>query len=172
MPPILSSLLNRTRTGLLALLVMVLPLQSVAQLAVGIQAHRHVHTGAAQEAAPGQGSALSMLAAPLRAMLDRLHAAQDPRLGGPKFSWQASNGPAAGLHQHGGVSHRHADDTHDVVDLADPGDEGLQVGATLFLAWLPGAPVLMAGPGGDRPATATCGRRGRVVAPLLAPPRG
>ena len=173
-PPILSSLLHRTRTGILLLLLVVLPLQSVTQLIAGLQGHRHVHTGAASElsASAHHGLTLQALAKPLRAVLDRLHAAQDPRLQGPEFGWVASSGPAAGLHEHGGVFHRHSHDTADTLDVGDPADESAQGGATAFLAWLPVGLVLPAGEGGDRPAAAGLDWRDRVVAPLLTPPRG
>ena len=172
MPLRLSSLLNRMRTSLLVLLVLVLPLQSVAQLAAGLQGHRHMHAGAARTAWVAQSGALALLTAPLRAVLTQLHAAQDPRLGGPTFGGLPSRGPAAGLHQHGGVFHEHVAHTQDVIDVGEPGDEGPHAGMTLFLAWLPIGPVLAAGQGGDRPATATHGWHDHVVAPLLAPPRG
>lgn len=145
------------------LLLVVLPLQSVAQLIAGVQAHRHVHTGAGPAAAS---------ASPLRALLDHLHAAQDPRLQGPKLSWVVSRGPAAELHEHGGVFHKHAHDEADVLDVADPADDSLQGGATAFLAWLPAALALPTGEGSDRPVTAGLDWRDRVVAPPLTPPRG
>ncbi|WP_457426799.1 hypothetical protein [Roseateles sp. P5_E7] len=161
MPLILSSLLQRTRTGILMLLLVVLPLQSVAQLIAGVQGHRHVHTGAAPAAA-----------SPLRALLDHLHAAQDPRLQAAKLSWVVSKGPSAELHAHGGVFHKHSHDDADVLDVAEPADDSLQGGATAFLAWLPAALALPAGEGGDRPVMAGLAWRDRVVAPPLTPPRG
>lgn len=68
----LSSLLSKTRVGILMMLIVVLPLQSVTQLVAGMQGHRHMHTG----------SLLTELMQPLQVVLDRLHAAQDPRLAG------------------------------------------------------------------------------------------
>lgn len=142
------------------MLVAVLPLQSVAQLVAGVREHRHVHTGVARSA-DRHGALLAALITPLRAVLDQLHAVQGPRLGGM----------APGLHQHGGVFHRHTADTQDVLDAADPGEDSLQAGATLFLAWLPGGLALAAEPGSRPPAAAVHGWRDRVVPPPLAPPR-
>jgi hypothetical protein len=167
-PHFLSSLLHRTRTGVLALLLVVLPLQSVGQLVAGLQAHRHLHTGLA-----ASGSALAGLGAALRTVLDRLHAAQDPRLQAARPMWQPSRGPAAGLHAHGGVFHEHAGDTVDVLDVADPADASQPGGATAFLTWLPGALTLPAPAAGrGHPPGAEPDWRDRVVAPPLAPPRG
>lgn len=164
----LSSLLRRARAGILVMLVVVLPLHSVAQLAAGLKAHRHVHTGASRIAAGGHDSPVSLaarLAAPLRAVLDRLHAAQDLRLVG-QGSW-----PEQGLHSHDGVFHTHDADTRDVLDLPDPGDEGRQVGATLFLAWLPQRWKLAEGEALPPVMGTTSAWRDRVVPPPLAPPR-
>lgn len=164
--PPLSSLLHRTRTAVLALLLVVLPLQGVVQLVAGLQGHRHVHTGAAH-------SVLSGLTQPLRALLDHLHAAQDPRLQGHQLGWFASRGSVAGLHEHGGVFHRHSVDTTDAVDVGDAADESLHGGLTAFLAWLPAFPALAAPAGaGDHPAAADLEWRDRLVAPPLEPPRG
>lgn len=170
MPSILSSLLNRTRTGMLMLLLVVLPLQGVVQLVAGLQGHRHMHTGAT--AAAAQDGLLSRLSGPLRLVLDHLHAAQDPRLQGPRLGWTAGRGSAVALHAHGSVMHRHAPDTADVVLLADPQDDAAQGGGTAFLAWLPSTPVLPVLTGEAPPATAHGAWRDRVVAPALAPPRG
>lgn len=159
-PSLLSSLLQRTRTGLLVLLLVVLPLQGVMQLVAGVQGQRHLHTGAAQ--------AVASVAQPLRALLDHLHAAQKPRFSAPALS----RGAAAGLHAHGDVFHEHAHDTGDVVEVGDPADDSLQGGATAFLAWLPAAWLLPAGEGLDRPATTGLDWRDRLVAPPLTPPRG
>ena len=161
----LSSLLQRTRAAVLVLLLVVLPLQGVVQLVAGLQGHRHVHTGAHE-------SALSGLTQPLRALLDHLHAAQDPRLQGPTFTWTVNKGSAAGLHEHGGVFHKHSHDTADVLDVGDPADDSLQAGATAFLAWLPAALALPAGEGGDPPTAVDHAWRDRAVAPPLTPPRG
>jgi hypothetical protein len=164
-PPVLSSLLQRTRVGILMLLLVVLPLQSVAQLVAGVQGHRHLHTGSWAQ----QGSALASLTRPLRALLDHLHAAQDPRL---VAGFAVSTGPADGLHQHGGVFHKHTHDTADVLDVGDPAEDAAQGGATAFLAWLPTGLAVPAGEGVAPPVTAVPDWRDRVVAPLLTPPRG
>ena len=167
-PSLLSSLLHRTRAGILMLLLVVLPLHSVAQLVAGVQGHRHVHTGAVP-----QGSLLSGLTQPLRAVLDRLHAAQDPRLQAPSMAWMVSTGPAEGMHQHGGVFHKHSHDTHDVIDVSDSADDTAQGGATAFLAWLPSPGLALTGdPVSERPTAAAVDWRDRVVAPPLTPPRG
>ncbi|MEO6280608.1 hypothetical protein [Roseateles sp.] len=145
------------------LLLVVLPLQGVVQLVAGVQGHRHMHTGAAPAAASPS---------PLRALLNQLHAAQDPRLQAAKLAWVVSTGPAAELHAHGGVFHKHSHDAADVLEVTDPADDSLQGGATAFLAWLPVALALPAGEAGGRPATLGIDWRDRVVAPPLTPPRG
>lgn len=155
-PALLSSLLHRTRVAVLTLLIVVLPLQSVAQLVAGLQGHRHLHTG----------SPLAELVQPLRQVLDRLHAAQDPRLAG------VSRKAADGWHAHAGVLHKHSQHTHDAVDVGDAGDEAQQAGATAFIAWLPTSLSWADGRVGEHPAEAVVGWRDRVVAPPLAPPRG
>jgi hypothetical protein len=152
------------------MLIVVLPVQSVTQLIAGLQGHRHVHTGAT--AAAPHGFALASLAQPLRAVLDRLHAAQDPRLQMQAGAWTVSRGSADGWHAHGGVFHKHSHLTADVVDVGDPADEPAQGGATAFLAWLPGALALPAAQGSEPPAAVSPGWRDRVVAPPLTPPRG
>ncbi len=157
-PPILSSLLQRTRTGILMLLLVVLPLQGVAQLVAGLQGPRHLHTGDAHAVASPS---------PLRLLLDHLHAAQDPRL---KVGLSRISG--AELHEHGGVFHRHSHDTADVLDVADA-DDATQGGATAFLAWLPGTLTLHAVSAAvDIPTAPDLDWRDRIVAPPLAPPRG
>ncbi|MDG0860966.1 hypothetical protein [Pelomonas aquatica] len=166
-PLILSSLLHRTRAAILVLLLVVLPLQSVVQWVAGVQGHRHLHTGAAP-----QGSVLASLTQPLRAALDRLHAAQDPRLQGPRLGWVVSKGPAAGMHAHGGIFHEHMADTHDVVDVGDPADDSAQGDATAFLAWLPSGVAPLARQVGERPAMVAIDWRDRAIAPPLTPPRG
>lgn len=166
-PNLLSSLLHSSRTAVLVLLLVVLPLQGVVQLVAGLQGHRHVHTGAAHE------SLLSGLTQPLRALLDHLHAAQDPRLQGHKLGWLASKGTASGMHEHGGVFHKHSADTADVIEVGDAADDSLQGGVTAFLAWLPAALAMMAADGAsDRPALTDLDWRDRVIAPPLTPPRG
>lgn len=158
-----ASLLQRMRAGLLMLLLVVLPLQGVMQLSAGLQGQRHVHTGAAHDASPS----------PLRALLDRLHAAQDPRLQGHRPAWVLSHGPATEEHEHGGVMHSHTADDTDMLAVSDPADDAAQGGATAFLAWLPAPLALPMGvAGADHPATAAADWRDRVVAPPLAPPRG
>lgn len=171
-PPFLSSLLSRSRTSLLVLLVAVLPLQGMAQLVAGLQAQRHLHTGAERVMPGSQTGVLATLVRPLRLVLDRLHAGQDMRVAGPRFGGAVASGPLAGQHQHGGVSHTHGDDTQDVLQLSDAADDGPQGGATLFLAWLPRALPLMAAVAADRPAQASRLWRDRVVAPPRLPPRG
>lgn len=87
--------------------------------------------------------------------------------------WGISQGPAAGLHQHDGVYHRHGAETHDVVGVGEPSDDAVQLAATAFLAWIPSA--LMppaAGESADHPDAAALAWRDRVVAPPLTPPRG
>lgn len=166
MPTALSSLLHRTRAAVLAVLLVVLPLQSVVQWMAGAQGHRHVHTGAAD-------TAFTRLAQPLRALLDQLHAGQDSRLKHTPFAWLPSGGPAAELHSHGGVVHQHAHDDADVRDMGDPaGDTHVQGGATLFLAWLPAAVAVPAGQGERHTAAAPQRWRSRATKPLLTPPRG
>jgi hypothetical protein len=145
------------------LLLVVLPLQGVAQLVAGVQGHRHVHRGAVP--------AVSLLS-PLRALLDQLHAAQDPRLQSPKFGWMVSRGPAGEVHEHGGVFHQHGHDEADVVDVGDTAEDARQAGVTAFLAWLPAALDLPAGEGNSRPLMSSPDWRDRVVAPPLTPPRG
>lgn len=145
------------------LLLVVLPLQSVAQLVGGVQGHRHVHTGAAPAAASPS---------PLRALLNHLHAAQDPRLQAAKLTWVVSKGRAAEMHEHGGIFHKHSHDEADVLDVAEPADDSVQGGATAFLAWLPAALALPAAEGGNRLVMAALDWRDQVVAPPLTPPRG
>jgi len=142
------------------MLLVVLPLQGVVQLVAGMQGqHRHVHTGTASSS-------------PLRALLDRLHDAQNPRLQRPAVSWAIGKGPSCEAHEHGGVFHTHSHDTADVLDVGDPADDARRCGVTAFLAWLPSALALPAGEEGDCPVAAVFGWRDRVVAPPLAPPRG
>lgn len=160
------SLPHRTRTALLALLLVVLPLQGVLQWVAGLQGHRHVHISAAAEVAP------SPLPSTLRVLLDRLHAAQDPRLQPRAISWLLGQADGSGLHAHDGVVHSHAPTDADVVALGDPAEDAGQAGATAFLAWLPLAWALPAGEGAARPAPAPAAWRNRVVAPPLTPPRG
>jgi len=163
-PAFLSSLLHRTRAGLLALLIVVLPLQGVMQLVAGLQGHRHMHAGTVAAAASPS---------PLRKLLDHLHAAQDPRLQGSTFSLAPSRARMGELHEHGGVYHRHSQDAADVIDVGDATDDAGLGGATAFLAWMPAAPALPLVEACDhRPETAGLGWRDRVLAPPLAPPRG
>lgn len=169
-PSLLSSLLHRTQRAILVLLLLVLPLQSIVQLGAGIRGHRHVHVGAAEPAR--QAFTLASLTQPLRAVLDCLHAAQDPGLQGPAGAWALSRGPAEGWHEHGGVMHRHSLLTADAVDVGDAGDGSMPSGATAFLAWLPAALPLPAATASVPPAAAARLDPGRVIAPPLAPPRG
>ena len=167
-PPFLSSLPQRTRTALLVLLLVVLPLQSLAQIVHGFQGHRHVHTGAVQS----HSTFLTELAQPVRALLDRLHADQDPRLQSPGFGWAISQGDTDGWHTHGGVRHKHSQAAADVIDVGETADDAMQGGATAFLAWLPVALAVPMASGGVRPAVADFDWRDCVVTPPLTPPRG
>ena len=158
------------------LLLVVLPLQGVAQLVAGVHGQRHVHTGTVQVSAASTSvhhdSGLTRLLQPLKALVNQLHASQDARLKQPQLNWVMSQGPAAELHEHGGVAHEHSHDQADVLEVGDPADDTEHGGATAFLAWLPAALAVPAGEGSDRPAVATHGWRDRVVAPPLTPPRG
>ena len=167
-PPTLSLLLHRTRAAVLVLLLVVLPLQGVVQLVAGLQGHRHVHVGAATR----HDAALVGLTQPLRALLDHLHAAQDPRLQGSKLPRVLSHGPGTEMHEHGGVFHKHSQHDADVLNVDDPADDSAQGGVTAFLAWLPGGLSLPMGEGGDHGAATHVEWRDRVVAPPLTPPRG
>ncbi|KQV48093.1 hypothetical protein ASC95_19165 [Pelomonas sp. Root1217] len=167
-PPTLSSLLHRTRAAVLVLLLVALPLQGVVQLVAGFQSHRHVHVGAATR----HDAALAGLTQPLRALLDHLHAAQDPRLQGSKHHGVLSKGPGAEMHEHGGVFHKHAQHDADVLEIGDPADDAAQGGVTAFLAWLPAGLTLPVGEGGDHPVATRVDWRDRAVAPPLTPPRG
>lgn len=163
----MSSLLHRTRTGILWMLLLVLPLQGVVQWVAGVQGHRHVHVDQMEG-----GSALKGLIKPLRALLDQLHAGQDVRLQSkPVLTWVPSRGSAAGPHEHGGVQHKHSLETADAFDVTDAAEEPMQGGATAFLAWLPVAPAVPSASGGDRPAGAVVAWLDRAIAPPLAPPR-
>lgn len=165
-PHLLSSLLHRTRAAILVMLLVVLPLQSVVQLVVGLQGHRHLHAGAASPS-----PSPSPWPSALRVLLDRLHAAQDPRLQPSLPTWLASRGAATELHAHGGVFHRHAPGDASVVEVGDAGDDPGQAGATAFLAWLPAALAVPASEAGVRPGATEPSWRDCVVAPALAPPR-
>lgn len=157
MPLLLTSLLHRTRAGILVLLLVVLPLQGVMPLVAGLQGHRHVHTASTPAVASPS---------PLRWLLDRLHTAQDARFQRPRVAM------AGELHAHGDVVHRHSQDTADVVDVGDAADDAAQ-GGTAFLAWLPAAPSLAAvAMGSARPSAPGPDWRDRIVAPPLTPPRG
>ncbi|KQV92489.1 hypothetical protein [Pelomonas sp. Root1237] len=167
-PSTLSSLLHRTRAAVLVLLLVVLPLQGMVQLVAGLQGHRHVHIGTATR----HDAVLAGLTQPLRALLDHLHAAQDPRLQGSKRSQVLSNGHGAEMHEHGGVFHNHSQHDADVLEVGDPADDTAQSAVTAFLAWLPAGLTLPMGEGGDHPAATHLDWRDRVVAPPLTPPRG
>lgn len=166
MPTRPTSLPHRTRTVLLALLLVVLPLQGVLQWVAGLQAPRHVHIAAVAEAAPSPSPSA------LRALLDRLHAAQDPRLQPRAMGWLLSAADGGGLHAHDGVVHRHAPTEADVVPLGDPAEDAGQAGGTAFLAWLPRAWAVPAGESAALQAPPPAAWRNRVVAPPLTPPRG
>lgn len=155
------SLLHRLRTAVVAMLLVVLPLQGVVQLVAGLQGQRHVHT-----AQPGHVASPSAL----RQLLDRLHAAQPQALKGLGLA-QLKAGADARPHAHGGMVHTHAADTDDAVAVADTDDAGA-AGATAFLAWLPTplrlAPALPHG----APTQAAPLHAGRDEAPAITPPRG
>jgi hypothetical protein len=174
--PTLPLLLHRTRASVLALLLVVLPLQSVMQLATGFQNHRHVHSGSVPVKAPssahGGDSPIASLVKPLRAILDRLHADQDPRLKSSRQTWEVSRNASGELHEHGGVLHKHSHDTNDVLEVGDTADESTEAGSTAFLAWLPTASVMVGAADSDHPVGAIFGWDDRVVAPPLTPPRG
>lgn len=173
--PTLPSLLQRTRATVLALLLVVLPLQSVMQLAAGFQNNRHVHTGSGPikvSSSAHSDSPLVSLVRPLRALLDRLHADQDPRLKGSQQVWVMSRVASTELHEHGGVFHKHSHDTNDVLEVGDSTDDSTEPGSTAFLAWLPTAMDLVSAVDSDHPIAAPIGWRDRVVAPPLTPPRG
>jgi hypothetical protein len=153
------------------LLLVVLPLQGLAQLVAGWQAHRHVHAGTGQEAARHE-AALAALTRPIHALLDQLHAAQDTRLQGAQLGWQPGKGPYMGPHEHDGVFHVHTQVDADVIEVGDATEDSLQGGATVFLAWLPVALALPASDGCDCPVAAGLDWRDRDVSPPLTPPRG
>ncbi|MFG6456061.1 hypothetical protein [Roseateles sp. BYS96W] len=153
MPSVLSSLLLRSRAGLLTLLLIVLPLHGALQLVAGLQAPRHRHTSAE----------FAAVSAPLLGkLLDGLQAEQAP-------GWTG----AGGWHAHGGHVHRHGPLDHDdEIDVADAADGGSPGGLTAFLAWLPGGPALPeARLGNAPPAWAPPHWLERVIAPPLTPPR-
>lgn len=153
-------LLHRLHAAIVAVLLVVLPLQAVLPWMVGLQAHRHVHASQPQHQASPSA---------LRLLLDRLHAAQ-PRplqsLGLAQLRPRADDQP----HAHGALVHTHGADTHDVVPVADVDDDSAS-GATAFLAWLP-SPLRMGRP---LPQTAPVDTArlsaGRDVPPDRIPPR-
>lgn len=154
------SLLHRLRTALVAMLLVVLPLQGVVQLVAGLQGQRHVHTAqAGQIASPSA----------LRQLLDRLHAGQPQALKGLGLA-QLKPDADARSHAHGGLVHSHTADVHDAVAVADGDDDGT-AGATAFLAWLPEALQVAQALPQDAPSVAVLLRAGRVVAPACIPPR-
>lgn len=168
----ITSLPHRTRSAILVMLLVVLPLHSVLQLVAGVRAHRHVHSGAPFSAGGGlPASPLARLAEPLRVVLQALHAAQEPRLARPAAYRSQALGVWGGLHQHGGVYHTHTADTHDVIDLSGPADDPLQAGATAFLAWIPAGMVLPAAGSSTLLAAPAPRWHDRLVAPPLMPPR-
>lgn len=155
MPRLLASLLHRSRASLLAVLIVVLPLQAVAQLVAGLQTQRHVH------AQPGLDVASP---SPLRLLLDRLHAAQPASL----KAW----GHGARPHAHGDVVHTHDPEQPDVIAVADADDGAGQGAVTAFLAWLPLALTWPAAHRSPAPVPRPVAWQDRLVAPPLAPPRG
>lgn len=159
MPRLLASLLHRSRASVLALLIVVLPLQAVAQLVAGLQTQRHAH------AQPGWAVASP---SPLRLLLDRLHEAQPASL----KAW----GPGAHLgarpHAHGDLVHTHEPAQADVIAVADVEDESGQGAVTAFLAWVPMASIWPSGERDAPPAQPPVAWRDHPVAPPRAPPRG
>ena len=158
-----SPLLHRLRTAILAVLLVVLPLQGVVQLVAGLQGARHVH-----RTLPGGSASPSVL----RMLLDRLHAAQPTQLqvlGMTRWPWSTAELP----HAHGSLVHTHGAHDADVVPMPDADETGASAaaGATAFLAWLP-VPLTVHGAAGvEAPSHAEPLPAGRVVAPPLAPPR-
>lgn len=159
MPRLLASLLHRSRASLLALLIVVLPLQAVAQLVAGLQTQRHVH------AQPGLDVASP---SPLRLLLDRLHAAQPASL----KAWGQSAHPAGRPHAHGDVVHTHEPEQAGVIPVASAEDDPAQGAVTAFLAWLPVAPAWPAAHRSPAPVPLPVAWQDRLEAPPLAPPRG
>lgn len=163
MPRLLASLLHRSRASVLALLIVVLPLQAVAQLVAGLQTQRHAH------AQPGWAVASP---SPLRLLLNRLHEAQPASL----KAW----GPGAHLgahlgarpHAHGDLVHTHEPAQADVIAVADAEDESGQGAVTAFLAWVPMASIWPSGERDAAPAQPPVAWRDHPVAPPRAPPRG
>lgn len=165
MPDFLTPLRRSTRASLLMLLALVLPVQGVVQLVAGLQGRHHVHP-----AAPRAAAAPAWLA-PLRAVLDQLHTLPDPRLAATPGAWAQARSLALGEHRHGALVHRHSAQTADAQDLGESPDDGPQAGATVFLAWLPGALCLMGAPGHQAPGGLSPDWCDHCVAPPLAPPR-
>lgn len=158
-----SPLLHRLRTAILAVLLVVLPLQGVVQLVAGLQGLRHMHS-----AQPAGAASPSLL----RALLDHLHAAQpaaQQALGTARWPWSSAELP----HSHGSLVHTHG--AHDAgvvaVPEADEAGASAAMGATAFLAWLPLPLTVPGAEGVDAPRHAAPLRAGRVVPPALAPPR-
>jgi hypothetical protein len=155
-----SPLLHRLRTALLAMLLVVLPLQGILPLVAGLQGQRHVHTSL-----PRAGASPSAL----RQLLDRLHAAQPARLQHLGLPGLKPN-PGVQPHAHGTLVHTHGANAHDVVPVADA-DETAAGSATAFLAWLPVPIGVTAAVGQDAPQAAAPLRAGRGEPPALTPPR-
>lgn len=159
MPRLLAFLLHRSRASLLALLIVVLPLQAVAQLVAGLQTQRHVH------AQPGLAVASP---SPLRQLLNRLHEAQPASL----KAWGHGAQLGARPHAHGGVVHTHEPEQPGVILVADADDGAGQGAVTAFLAWLPLALTWPAAHRSPAPVPQPVAWQDRLVAPPLAPPRG
>jgi hypothetical protein len=153
-------LLQRLRTAMAAVLLVVLPLQGVVQLVAGLQGQRHVHTARGPHGASPSA---------LRQLLDRLHAAQPPALRGLGLA-QVGVDVGAAPHAHGGMVHTHGANDHDAVPVADADDAGTS-GATAFLAWLPSVQPVADALSQPAPARTVLLRSGRDVAPALTPPR-
>lgn len=155
-----SPLMLPLRTAVLAMLLVVLPLQGLLPLLAGLQGQRHVHTTQPRAVASPSG---------LRLLLDRLHAAQPTRLQHLGVVPLASRS-AAQPHAHGALVHTHGVDEPDAVPVADADDAG-SVTATAFLAWLPTPLAVREGGAQDAPRQAAPVHAGRTEPPALTPPR-
>lgn len=165
MPPVtllIPPLLHRLRTAIVAVLLVVMPLQGALQWVVGLQGQGQRHVHASQTGREVSPSALRLL-------LDRLHAAQPQPLKSLGLA-QLKPRAEAQPHAHGSLVHTHGADTHDVVPVADADDDGTR-GATAFLAWLP-SPLRMGRPLPQiAPVDTALLSAGRDVPPDRIPPR-
>jgi hypothetical protein len=155
-----SPLMLRLRAAVLAMLLVVLPLQGIVPLLAGLQGQRHVHTSHPRAVASPSG---------LRLLLDRLHAAQPVRLQHLGLAPLASRLDAQ-PHAHGSLVHTHGAEARDAVPVADS-DEAGSATATAFLAWLPAPLAVRAAGAQDAPHHAAPLQAGRDEPPALMPPR-